>query len=258
MPLILNDQHINNTIKTVIQYFEIMFNEKINDINIYPSDDVDEDTSLFIVVKEKLKMNPNGRFIEPNEISPNSTILIKYDLFYKDGYPAISTLIHELTHTSDYKKFCNEYCNGNWSSIREQPIFNVMYYWSEYHARITQIIHMRVLLSIILSDESIAEKQSVKEEFLKYQFPRYKQELISALNSNNDVFDLVEIFKYCARFYICQYYNNELKIEEHIPECVFKYFPDIIKLYYDLLPMQSYEDASKNFKYLSLMLWRFS
>ena len=72
--------------------------------------------------------------------------------------------------------------------------------------------------------EEVPEKQNIKEEFLNYQLPHYKQELISALNSNNDVFDLVEIFKYCARFYICQYYNNELKIEEHIPECVFKYF----------------------------------
>ncbi|GEM_PF-6897729 len=251
MALIIDDNKVNTTINNVKMYYEIIFNENLKDVDVFASTDIDLDTRNFVNFEENTK--PNGRYIEPNSITQKSIILTRYEAYYKNGCTAVSTLIHELTHYSDYKKYTNQYCDGDYSKTRKQSNFSGFYMWSEYHAYINQIIHLRRYLSVALNDNDFMNENIIKEEMTEYQLPYYKQNLVESLEIGES-FNITSIIKYCARFYVCNYYNKELKIEENVPEVVYEIFPDIVKLYYDLYPLQSYEAASKKFLILSLLL----
>jgi len=258
MALIKTETYINQVIQASKVYFQNILSEEINDIDIYVSNNINEDVGLFSDEYEEDDLsasNPNGTYIKPNKLSQNSVILISYELFYKSGYPFIATILHELTHAVDYNKFNKEYCNGNWDELRKHPVYKIMYCWSEYHARIIEITNMRILISLLFPDQYTYDIEEIKKEMIKLQLPRYNQELIDVMNKGK--LSLSEIFKYCARIYSCKLFNKELSINDNIPKSLYDYFPSIKSLYNDLEPLQTYETASAEFNHMKFMLNNF-
>lgn len=206
MSIIKNDDYINKVVTLTKEYYEFTFNENFNDIEMDVSDNINEDTKLFIdTINLVLPENTSGRYIKPNDLLSVPLILVKYDLFNQNGCSYIGTILHELTHASDYGKFNNEYCNGDWSILEENINYSVLYLWSEYHAKVVEIIHMRKLISILFPDQYIYNEEEIKNEMTNYHLPRYNNELVETLNNGQITFS--EIFKYCGRLYTCELYN---------------------------------------------------
>lgn len=251
MALIKDNKYINNIIKITQNYYSNIFNEKVGKVNIFCTDNMVKDVSLFTNNISGL-IESNGLFIEPNIINNIPTILINYKQFlYEFPDSAIATILHELTHVSDYQKFIKEYCNNNWINIRDNSIFPAFYFWSEYHARITEILHMRIAISNI-DKNYIYDENQVKIEMLEYQLPMYNKEIENLIENNNA--NIKDIFKYCARFYCCEVFNDDIFLIDYIPINSYKSPVNIIKLYDFLKPLQTYEKATNYFSSLNEIL----
>ena len=126
---LINNKKINTIIEISKKYYKTVFQEDISNIQIYVSDDIPNDINLFseniIFLKNKEKLY--GGYIEPNTKSSVATILIKYELFEEYGAPYTGTILHELTHAVDIKKFNLEFCNNNWSYLREHKYYGALY-----------------------------------------------------------------------------------------------------------------------------------
>ncbi len=237
--------NIDNIIEITTKFYTYTFKEPVENVNILCTNNLINDIDLFIESNNPKPTDTNGLFIEPNSISSMSTILINYQQFLR-RYPdsAIATILHELTHFSDYQKFVKEYCNNDWLIVRRHMLFPAFYYWSEYHARITEIIYMRILLSIIDNTYEYDE-ENISIEMLEYQIPRYNQE-IEALNKNDNI-TLGDIVIYCARFYVCKLYIHDIFLDKYIPPELLKYSFNTIDLYHFLELLQSYDVATNYF-----------
>lgn len=253
MSIIENNSNANQIIQFSKNYYESITNESFHNIQIFISDNFDEDVKLFIDTTGKPSANnANGLYIEANSLSSIPTILIKADLFNQDSYPYLGTILHELTHASDFEHFVSEYCNGNWLSLKENANFSIMRLWSEYHARIFEILHMRVLASILYPNDYNYDINTIKEEMKNYQLAYYNTEFNNKLAEQN--ITLVEIVTYCARFYVCQLYNPELSLSDNLPPSIYDYFPCIIYFYDALKSLQTYRDSSPYFSVLGSLL----
>lgn len=252
MSLIKDNEVINKIIYSVKTYYEYTFCEKLDDINIYATDSINSDTKLFADIDiNTLSLKCNGRYIQPNEISHNATILINMEAFKEQGYPFVATILHELTHACDYKKFVKDYCNNNWAKLINHPNNKIFLCWTEFHARTLSIIHMHFLLSIMYPNEFIYDKNEIMYEMLHMQLPRYNQELLDNINDDNIIYELI---KYCARFYVCKLYHPHLLLKECMPKQIYSKFPLIDVLYINLEHAVSYEEFVKLQDVLSVVL----
>lgn len=255
MSLIKDNEVINKIIYLINSYYKRTFDENLDDIDIYVTDNINNDTILFADIDIKsLSSKCNGRYIQPNEASSHATILINIDAFKVQGYPFVATILHELTHACDYKKFVKDYCNNNWAELTNHPIEETFLWWTEFHSRALSILHMHYLLSIIYPNEFTYDKNEIKHEMLHIQLPRYNQELLDNINGDDNVYELI---KYCARFYVCKLYNPNLLLEECIPKQIRSRFPLIDVLYLDLEHIPSYEEFIKHQDVLAVVLYSF-
>lgn len=257
MSLIVNDKNINQIITISRKFYDDTFNENSSNIKIYASDNIPKDAKIFsehVIVPDNLE-KLYGVYIEPNIKSSVTTILIKYNAFNETGAPFAGTLMHELTHASDFEKFNLEYCNGNWINIRKHKYYSAMCFWSEYHAKVIEIIHSKILLSILRYEGYIYNPDFIKREMLNYQLPRYNYEIVDLIDNNEATLD--SIFQYCGRLYVCKMYDSNLNLTNIIPQQVFNAFPDIIELYNWLNPIQTYYDVSSKLDELTSSLSNF-
>lgn len=130
-----------------------------------------------------------------------------------------------------------------------------MCFWSEYHAKVIEIIHCKILLSILRHKGYVYNLEFIRKEMLNYQLPRYNYEIATLIDNNKATLD--SIFQYCGRLYVCKMYNNDLSLINIIPQQVFNVFPDIIKLYNWLDPLQTYYDISSKLDELTSLLSNF-
>lgn len=159
MSLIKDNEVVNKIIYLVKSYYNCTFHENLDDINIYVTDNINNDTILFADVDIKSLLSKcNGRYIQPNDVSSHATILINIGTFKVQGYPFVATILHELTHACDYKKFVKDYCNNNWAELINHPNEETFLWWTEFHARTLSILHMHYLLSIIYPNEFTYDK----------------------------------------------------------------------------------------------------
>lgn len=122
MSLIKDIKVVDKIICLIKSYYENTFYEKFDDVDIYVTDNINNDTILFAEIDiESLSSKCNGRYIQPNKLSPNATILININTFKAQNYSFVATILHELTHACDYKKFVNDYCNNNWEELINHP-----------------------------------------------------------------------------------------------------------------------------------------
>lgn len=252
MSLIENNEVVNKIIFLIKLYYKCTFHENLDDIDIYVTDNINNDTILFADINaELLSLKCNGRFIQPNEVSPRATVLIDIDTFKVQGYPFVATILHELTHACDYKKFVKDYCNNNWIEIINHPCQETFSWWTEFHARTLSILHMYYLLSIIYPNEFTYDEREIRYEMLHIQLPRYNQELLENIRDDNIIYELI---KYCARFYVCKLYNPHLLLDECIPKQIHSKFPLIDVLYINLEQAVSYEEFVRLQDVLSVVL----
>lgn len=256
MALITNNNLANEIIKNSKKYYEVTSKENFDNIQIFISANFDEDSKLFIDTADRPSANNlSGMYIEANPVSTIPTILINANLFNQPGCPFLGTILHELTHASDFAQFVTEYCNGDWFCLKKNPNYEALHLWSEYHARVFQIIHMRILATILFPDNYNYDTKTIGENLKNNHLSDYNKDLNDAIAEDN--ITLVEIVKYCARFYVCQLYNPELSLYDNLPQAIYNYFPDIIRFYDDLKPLQTYKDASSKFSMLTSLLKNF-
>lgn len=255
--MIKNDQEINKIINISKWYYSKTFRKNVDSIQIYASDNIPKDIKIFsddIIAPNDLNKLYGG-YIEPNIKSSIPIILIKYNAFNEDGSPFAGTILHELTHASDFEQFNLEYCNGNWLYLRKHRYYSAMCQWSEYHAKIIEIAHVRILISILYPDKYTYNLEFIKNEMINYQLHRYNQEVTKLIDDNDATLDT--IFQYCGRLYMCKTYKHQLNIKDVIPKQVYEVFPDIISLYNWLEPLQTYSDISSHLDELTSLLCNF-
>lgn len=255
MSIITNDNSANQIIQNVITYYEKTFDTSLNNTTIFLSDNFKEDTKIFVDQEDYDKLDDiNGLWSEPNYLFNIPTILVNYQMF-ENSIAAVSTLLHELTHADDFNNFIIEYCNNDWSKLRDNEYFDIMHYWSEYHARVVQIIHMRKLSSLIFPDVYVYDEENIANEMKNFQLKRYIDLLRCKIIDNT--FTITEVFTFCARFFVVQLFNPEISIEDNTPKELYQYFPDVEELYNDLKSLQTYSDASKQLETLKFKMSAF-
>ena len=257
MALIKDNKNINDIISTSKKYYKDIFKGNVDNIQIYASDNIPVDIKLFSdnIVSPNDLNKLYGGYIEPNIKSSIPVILIKYNAFRENGAPFAGTILHELTHASDFEQFNLEYCSGNWLYLRKHKYYSAMCRWSEYHAKIVEIVHMRMLTSILYPDKYVYDLKFIRDEMINYQLHRYNNEIAKLIDDNDATLDT--IFQYCGRLYVCKTYENQLNIKDIIPKQVYEVFPDIIFLYNWLEPLQTYTDISPHLDELTSLLCNF-
>ena len=253
MSLITNDENINNMIEYCKAYYQLVFHIETKEINIYFSNDIIADYNKFSLHKRNdFDNKPNGTYIYPNNSSDQHTILINHQMYKLDRSSSVATILHELTHFADYNIFNTECCGGTWKDIIEHPLFESMYYWSEYHARIIEIVHMHIITSKVNKTYPY-DINKLKVEMIDWHLPRYNKELITHIK--NDTFVYRYLFDYCGRLYVCNLYNNhDIPLQELVDKHVLYYFPNIEKLYTYLKDMQTYRIASPKFSSINSVM----
>lgn len=249
---LIKDNDIYNAIITICKNYYIgVFNVCLDNVNIYISDNIAEDIKIFGDVNisdGKL----NGCYLQPNKTTPTSTLLINSKIFNQIGHPYVSTILHEITHALDFEKFCYNYCNNDWDKLTKHPLYETFRYWTEFHARITAIIHMSNLLAVVFPDEYNFTEKEKQEEMLHLQLPRYNQELLENIDKCSDI--IYELIKYCSRFYAFNFHNPQFSLKDCIPTKIYNQFPIIEVLYLDLSKMLTYESAVEYLEILDVVL----
>lgn len=251
MSLILNDEIINKEILIIYQYYKNAIDPDIPDIKVVASDNIKEDSELLYGYKNDC--TPNGVYIYPNKRNKlkEPLCIIKYESFYKNGFPYVTTVMHELVHASDFEKFKKQFCKNKWSKIKSHKYYKTFHLWSEFHAKLVSIYHTRILLSILSPSNFPLDEALIKDEYTNQHLPVIKNNLIQSLNNK---FRLVDLFYYLGGFMACEKFNPELNLAEHTPSELIDYFPSVNYLYLDLMMIQDYEKASLDFDYLSAAL----
>lgn len=244
MSIIFRETEINKLISNIQKYYKDEFNEKmINDVRVLCSDNMREDATLFGAPEGKVGY---GTYIMPNCVTDKSIALIDEDLFYRDR-PAIGTIFHELTHASDFNKFCHEYCGDDWKQVSKHKLYIIFSLWSEFHAKLIGIIYYRKYMPIVDPTYKYS-KNRVAKELTNCMYEIYCSELEEAYKEDPKLSYLFSYFgRYCAcELYAPEYFKDGCKFSPY----VFKYRSDAEEIYHLLFEGQTYERAKENFEKL--------
>lgn len=255
MSIISDDKFANGIVNNAINYYEYTFNTSLRyKMIILLTDDLKND--VMALNHSEIYKNVgdvNGLWIEPDPPHPLPMILIKYQIFNKNPIQALGIAIHELTHAHDFNRFVLDYCNKSWKSIRQNYLFDTIRIWSEYHARVTQIIHMRKLAAISFRDSYTYDEKEIADEMKNCQLQRYIDFAVTDINDNNSD-KLRVIIDICARFYAVELYNPDIQIFDYMPKEIYDCYPEIEELYNYLKPLQTYDDITNHLYTLKSML----
>lgn len=245
MSIICEKSEINKLISDIQQYYINEFNEEmINDVRVLCSDNMREDATLFGAPEGKVGY---GTYIMPNCVTDKSIVLITESHFYADNCPAIGTIFHELTHASDFNKFCHEYCGDDWKKVCKHKLYTIFSLWSEFHAKLIQIIYYRKYMAVVDSSCKY-NKDLIAKELTNYMYETYCTELKEAYKEDSKLSYLFSYFgRYCAcELYAPEYFKDGCKFSPY----VFKYRSDAKEIYRLLFEGQTYESAKENFEKL--------
>lgn len=89
----------------------------------------------------------NGIMVQPKHLGERFTILINKKKFEENtckGHPeTLGTIVHELTHISDYTKYADLVGEDNFDTIADPASHPMFMLWTEIHARANGYYYMR-------------------------------------------------------------------------------------------------------------------
>ena len=158
------------------------------------------------------------------------------------------TTLHELTHMYDFVSFSNRFCNGELHNVKQHKYYQVLVYWSEFHAKLVDIPYCQKIIDTFknVSDDKIL--YDFTSQINSFYYPGYTKKFLDKQNVG-----IKDIMWYLGELVVCNLYDKNNTY--YLPESIISVCsPQILQLYDLVSHCLTFDDFANNVEAFRILL----